>query len=216
MSYTLISLSLLLLTTCASAKIQGHVQKRASCSSIFSCDSDRDKCVNLFQQITKVFDQTAILLANSNISEQLNEFCTSNCSQALIEYYKCINNPNWISVSRTCSKDENAVYCIERYVNSTIAVDLYNDCISSVKAQNCTTTCTEYLNQINGYLGCCTYTLFNQENFEMCNITTHSNTNHVLALVDISPCCAHFSHFVTCLDFCCINNWSQNIAGYAK
>ena len=148
-----------------------HQSRQQSCSSILNnypsdCNSDDLLVTN----VTLVNPNILASLSISDINSAYTQFCVAKCMDPIFKYVRCVDlSSSWLTYTNniirrgTCGK-EGSDFCValymRRYSNDTSFINrLSIACPFTTAGVDCTSassTCLQYLSDINQKMGCCT------------------------------------------------------------
>ena len=147
-----------------------HQSRQLRCFSIlYNYPSDCNRNL-LVTNVTKVDPSKFASYSISNINSAYTQFCVAKCMDPIFKYPNCFDlSSSWLTYTNniirrgTCGK-EGSDFCValymRRYSNDRYFINqLTSYCPFTTAGVDCTSassTCLQYLSDINQKMGCCT------------------------------------------------------------
>ena len=148
-----------------------HQSRQQSCSTILNnYPSDCNRGNLLATNVTDVDPSIFASLGISDINSAYTQFCVAKCMDPIIKYVRCVDlSTSWLTYTNniirrgTCGK-EGSDFCVALYMRRYSGDKYFINRLTSVcpfttAGVDCTrasSTCLQYLSDINQKMGCCT------------------------------------------------------------
>ena len=128
------------------------------------------------------------------ISESLDTLCGNGCYGTLLAAFRCLNLETYIA-SAVCGRSAAGTRCSLALVDSANRSAIVSPSTCGFSTADCTSDCTNALNQIRSDLGCCAASFFNTTGsplaavgarYQRCNISLGTVCSGAAGLIYLS------------------------------